>query len=164
MVWMENNDRAQPRSGEGVRAHHQVAAEFDDIVRSVLAQQRSGTTPDQNIIGEVLPGLRGRAPARPTPRSFRACATGSLAATSAPSRCPPELLVRHLASRDKLSPTLARGHPGCELDLVVDKVLRIDDPFVTNRGVATGPSTSVRIQAPGGYRGSSCTEHARIHR
>ncbi len=48
--WIEDN-HAATRSGDPARTA-QVAEEFDDIIRSVLAQRRANTVPD--VTGELL--------------------------------------------------------------------------------------------------------------
>lgn len=44
------------------------------------------------------------------------------------------------------------GVPDSELDLIIDEVLRIDDPFVTNRRVTTGPVDLGVVELPEGAR------------
>ena len=58
------------------------------------------------------------------------------------------VLVHHLASRPELQSRLRAGVPDGELDLVIDEVLRIDDPFVTNRRVTTGPVDLGGVRLP----------------
>lgn len=65
-------------------------------------------------------------------------------------------LVHQLASRPEPQSRLRRGVPDAEMDLVVDQVLQIDDPFVSNRRLTTGPVNLGGVRLPE-VRGSSCT-------
>jgi len=60
------------------------------------------------------------------------------------------VLVHHLASRPELQSLLREGVLDAELDLVIHEVLRIDDPFVSNRRVTTRAVDLVGVRLPAG--------------
>ena len=62
------------------------------------------------------------------------------------------VLVHGLATQPELQRRLRAGVPDAELDAVVDEILRIDDPFVSNRRVTTCPVTIGGVDLPPGAR------------
>jgi cytochrome P450 len=147
LAWIEDN-HAATRSGEGARTA-QVAEEFDNIIRSELARRRSGSTLT-DVTGELL---RVRLHSRPLTdaeivsilRNWTGGDLGSIALCIG-------VLVHHLASRPELQSRLREGVADAELDLVIDEVLRIDDPFVTNRRVTIDPVDLGGVRLPAGAR------------
>jgi cytochrome P450 len=62
------------------------------------------------------------------------------------------VLVHCLATQPALQSRLRAGVPDAELDAVIDEILRIDDPFVSNRRVTTCPVTIGGAALPEGAR------------
>lgn len=146
--WIEEN-HAATRSGDVARTA-QVAEEFDDITRSVLAERSRDTHPPTDVTGELLRiKVRGRrlthAESMSVLRNWTGGDLGSIALCVG-------VLVHHLASRPELQSRLRRGVPEAEMDLIIDEVLRIDDPFVTNRRLTTGPVNFGGVRLPEGAR------------
>jgi cytochrome P450 len=145
LAWIEDN-HAATRSGDRVRTA-QVAEEFDDIIRSVLAQRRSESTP-ADVTGELL---RVRvhgceladAEIVSVLRNWTGGDLGSIALCVG-------VLVHRLASGPELQSRLREGVPDTELDLIIDEVLRIDDPFVSNRRVTTAAVDLGGVRLPAG--------------
>lgn len=145
--WIEDNHEAT-RSGEAARTA-QVAEEFDDIIRSVLAERRSRSTVS-DVTGELLRvRVHGRqlsdAEIVSVLRNWTGGDLGSIALCVG-------VLVHYLASRPELQSRLREGVPDTELDLAIDEVLRIDDPFVTNRRATTGAVELGGVRLPAGAR------------
>jgi cytochrome P450 len=145
LAWIEDN-RAAARSGDRLRATH-VAEEFDDIIRSVLAERRPGSTPT-DVTGELLQvRVHGRelsdAEIVSVLRNWTGGDLGSIALCVG-------VLVHRLASHPRLQSRLRDGIPDADMDLVIDEVLRIDDPFVSNRRLTTGPVELGGVQLPAG--------------
>jgi len=146
LAWIKDN-HAATRSGDRVRTAR-VAEEFDDIIRSVLARRRATTLID--VTGELLRvRVHGRelvdAEIVSVLRNWTGGDLGSIALCVG-------VLVHHLASRPELQSRLREGVLDAELDLIIDEVLRLDDPFVTNRRVTTGPVDLGGVRLPAGAR------------
>ena len=62
------------------------------------------------------------------------------------------VLVHRLAGEPELQSRLRGGVPDNEMDLVIDEVLRLDDPFVSNRRVTTCPVDVDGVRLPEGAR------------
>ena len=145
LAWIENN-HAATRTGDSARTA-QVAEEFDDIIRSVLAQRRCESSPT-DVTGELLRiRVHGReladAEIVSVLRNWTGGDLGSIALCIG-------VLVHHLASRPGLQSLLREGVPDTELDLIIDEVLRIDDPFVSNRRVSTSAVDLGGVRLPAG--------------
>jgi cytochrome P450 len=146
--WIGDN-HAATRSGEMARTAH-VAAEFDDIIRSVLASRHADAAPAGDVTDELLrTEVHGRRLIEPeiisVLRNWTGGDLGSIALCIG-------VLVHHLASHPDLQSRLRAGVPDDEMDLVIDEVLRIDDPFVSNRRVTTKPTEIAGVQVPEGAR------------
>jgi cytochrome P450 len=146
--WIEENHSAT-RSGELARTAR-VAEEFDNILRSVLAARRPDSTGPSDVTGQLLRvEVHGRrltdAEIMSVLRNWTGGDLGSIALCVG-------VLVHHLASRLELQSRLRDGVPDNEMDLIIDEVLRLDDPFVTNRRVTTCPVDLGGIQLPEGAR------------
>ncbi|GAA3695830.1 cytochrome P450 [Microlunatus aurantiacus] len=144
LAWIKDN-HAATRSGDRVRTAR-VAEEFDDIIRSVLARRRATTLID--VTGELLRvRVHGRelvdAEIVSVLRNWTGGDLGSIASCVG-------VLVHHLASRPELQSRLREGVLDAELDLVIDEVLRIDDPFVSNRRVTTRAVDLGGVRLPAG--------------
>jgi len=145
LAWIENN-HAATRTGDSARTA-QVAEEFDDIIRSVLAQRRCESSPT-DVTGELLRvRVHGReladAEIVSVLRNWTGGDLGSIALCVG-------VLVHNLASRPELQSLLREGVLDAQLDLVIDEVLRIDDPFVSNRRVTTRAVDLVGVRLPAG--------------
>jgi cytochrome P450 len=146
--WIEEN-HAATRSGEVVRTAR-VAEDFDDIIWSVLAARRAESIPPTDVTGELLRiEVHGRrltdAEIVSVLRNWTGGDLGSIALCVG-------VLVHRLASDLGLQSRLRAGVLDAELDAVIDEVLRIDDPFVSNRRVTTGPVTFGGVRLPEGAR------------
>lgn len=145
--WIGEN-YAATRSGDLARTA-QVAQEFDDIIRSVLADRRPDSAP-QDLTDELLHvEVHGRrlsdAELVSVLRNWTGGDLGSIALCVG-------VLVHYLATHPVLQSTLRAGVPDAELDSVIDEVLRIDDPFLSNRRVTTAPVTLDGVELPAGAR------------
>jgi cytochrome P450 len=148
LEWIEEN-HAATRSGDLARTAR-VAEDFDDIIRSLLAERRPNSTGSIDVTGELLRvEVHGRrltdAEIMSVLRNWTGGDLGSIALCVG-------VLVHHLASYPGLQSRLRAGVPNAELDLIIDEVLRIDDPFVTNRRVTTGPVDLDGVRLPEGAR------------
>lgn len=146
LAWIEDNHAAS-RSGEATRTA-QVAGQFDAIIRSVLEPRRSETGPPGDVTGELLRvEIDGHRLTEPeivsVLRNWTGGDLGSIALCLG-------VLVHHLANHPSLQSRLRAGVPDAECDLIIDEVLRIDDPFVSNRRVTTGPVDLDGVQLPEG--------------
>jgi cytochrome P450 len=144
--WVEEN-HAATRSGDLARTR-QVAEAFDDIIRSVLAERSRDDASPTDVTGQLLRlDVRGRrltdAEIISVLRNWTGGDLGSIALCLG-------VLVHHLASHPELQSRLRDGISDAELDLVIDEILRIDDPFVTNRRVTTCPVDLDGVQLPAG--------------
>ena len=142
--WISANHEAT-RSGDVARTAR-VAEDFDDIIRSVLASRRPDSTLPTDVIGELLRvEVQGR---RLTElevlsvlRNWTGGDLGSIALCIG-------VLVHFLACHPEVQSLLRSGGPNAELDLVIDEILRIDDPFVSNRRVTTKPVDLGSVRLP----------------
>lgn len=146
--WIAENHSAT-RSGELARTAR-VAADFDDILRSVLAARRPDSTTPSDVTGQLLRvEVRGRrltdAEIMSVLRNWTGGDLGSIALCVG-------VLVHHLANHPELQFRLRDGVPDNEMDLVIDEVLRLDDPFVSNRRVTTCPVDVAGVRLPEGAR------------
>ena len=144
--WIEEN-HAATRSGDVARTG-QVAEAFDDIIRSVLAERRSDGASPTDVTGELLRiQVHGRrltdAEIISVLRNWTGGDLGSIALCLG-------VLVHHLADWPELQSRLREGVSDAELNQVIDEILRIDDPFVTNRRVTTCPVDLGGVRLPEG--------------
>jgi cytochrome P450 len=132
--WMADN-RAATRSGDRARTA-EVAERFDQMIRGLLRARRGMPTRDvtSELMGETVHG-------RPLAdeeivsilRNWTAGDLGSLATSVG-------VIVHFLASRPVVQREVralveAGDHAG--LEAAAEEILRIDDPFVSNRRIAT---------------------------
>ena len=146
--WIEEN-HAATRSGEMARTAR-AAEDFDAMIWSLLAARRSESSRPTDVTGELLRvDVSGRrlsdAEIVSVLRNWTGGDLGSIALCVG-------VLVHHLASDPELQSRLRAGIPNAEVDLIIDEVLRIDDPFVTNRRVTTCPVELVGVRLPEGAR------------
>ena len=134
LAWMADN-QAATRSRDRARTA-EVAERFDAIIRSLTQARRDagGRAPD-DVTTELV---RERVDGRPLTdeeivsvlRNWTGGDLGSMALAAG-------VVLTHLADHPDLQDRLRTGVPDAELDAALDEVLRIDDPFVANRRVAT---------------------------
>ncbi|MGC0273789.1 cytochrome P450 [Pseudactinotalea sp. Z1739] len=130
VAWMARN-HAATRSGERTRTT-MVAREFDDMIHSLLAERRTG--PATDVTGALMrEQVDGRtltdAEVVSILRNFTAGDLGSLATSAG-------VIVHYLACHSEiqgwLRKQLSTASP-TEIEDALNEILRIDDPFVSNR-------------------------------
>ena len=148
--WVAEN-HAATRSGDRLWTQD-VAEAFDELILSVLEPRRAaaaGTGP-----GDVTVQLmRSRVHGRPITddeivsvlRNWTGGDLGSIALCVG-------VLVHHLASHPALQDRVRAGVCDAEFDAVIDEILRVDDPFVSNRRVTTCPVSVAGVEIPAGAR------------
>ncbi|PYF99086.1 Cytochrome P450 [Georgenia satyanarayanai] len=134
LEWMADNHAAS-RSGDRARTA-EVAARFDAIIRSLTdARRQAGADAPADVTTELV---RDHVDGRPLTdeeivsvlRNWTGGDLGSMALCAG-------VVLSHLADHPPLQERLRAGVPDRELSAVLDEILRIDDPFVSNRRVAT---------------------------
>lgn len=146
--WVAEN-HAATRSGDRSWTQR-VAESFDELIRSVLEPRRSPAREDDDVTARLM---RTEVNGRPLTdaeivsvlRNWTGGDLGSIAQCIG-------VLVHYLAIHPALQDHLRSGVPDAELDAVIDEILRIDDPFVSNRRVATCPVTIGGVELPQGAR------------
>ena len=151
VAWVAEN-HAATRSGD--RAWTQrVAQSFDDIIRTVLDHCRA-TAREHDADNVTARLMRTEVNGKPLSeaqivsvlRNWTGGDLGSMALCVG-------VLLHHLATQPALQSRLrAPGVPDAEFDAVIDEILRIDDPFVSNRRVTTCPVTIGGVALPEGAR------------
>ncbi|GEL94490.1 cytochrome P450 [Cellulomonas composti] len=134
--WVADN-RAASRSRDRSRTAD-VARRFDAIVRSQTDARRGRDAPDDVTTELLRTEVEGRALTDEEVvsilRNWTGGDLGSLALCTG-------VVLTYLADHRDLQDHLRAGVPDRELDAAIDEILRIDDPFVSNRRVATAPVT-----------------------
>lgn len=130
--WVADN-RAASRSRDRARTT-EVAARFDAIIRTLIAARRGPDAPEDVTTALVRDHVDGR-PLTDEEivsvlRNWTGGDLGSMALCAG-------VVLTYLADHPALQARLRGGVPDRELDAVLDEILRIDDPFVSNRRVAT---------------------------
>lgn len=130
--WVGDN-RAATRSGDRTETAR-VAAHFDDIIQRILAS-REGDRAAHDTTAELL-AVRIDGERRFTREEIvsilRNWTGGDLASLALCAGVVIHWLATHEAEQRRLA-----SIDDDELDAVIDEILRIDDPFVSNRRVAT---------------------------
>ncbi len=144
LQWMRDN-HAATRSGEG-RRMARVAEEFDAIISSVLEPRR--LAPADDLTSRLMAdGWKGRAftdeELVSILRNWTGGDLGSIALCVG-------VIVEYLAGDQGLQARLRGGVSDTELDAVLDEILRIDDPFITNRRRATCPVSVAGVDIAAG--------------
>ena len=150
VAWVAEN-HAATRSGD--RAWTQrVAQSFDDIIRTVLDHCRGAAREHdaENVTArlmrtEVNGKPLGEAQIVSVLRNWTGGDLGSMALCVG-------VLLHYLATQPALQSRLRAGVPDAEFDAVIDEILRIDDPFASNRRVTTCPVTIGGVALPEGAR------------
>ncbi|WP_225754991.1 cytochrome P450 [Actinotalea sp. Marseille-Q4924] len=138
LAWMADH-RAAARSGDRARTG-EVAGRFTAIIRGLTdARRAAGDDAPDDVTTELV---RDRVDGRPLTddeivsvlRNWTGGDLGSMALAAG-------VVVTYLADHPDLQGRVREGVSDRELDAVLDEVLRIDDPFVSNRRVTTRPVT-----------------------
>lgn len=136
--WVAEN-RAATRSRDRARTTA-AARHFTAIIRSLTQERRdAGEHAPDDVTTELV---RDRVDGRPLTddeivsilRNWTGGDLGSMALCAG-------VVLTYLADHPDLQAHLRAGVPDRELDRVLDEILRIDDPFVSNRRIATEPVT-----------------------
>jgi cytochrome P450 len=134
VAWIRDN-RAAARSGDRER-NRVVADRFDSIIRGILDVRRN--TPAGDVTGELLAETVDGRPLTDDEivsilRNWTAGDLGSLATSVG-------VLVHFLAANPQVQEevrTQVRAGDQAAVEAAVEEMLRIDDPFVSNRRIAT---------------------------
>ena len=59
------------------------------------------------------------------------------------------VILHYLATNEALQDRLRSGVSDAELDATIDEILRIDDPFLSNRRITTCPVEVAGVRIPG---------------
>lgn len=135
LAWMARNHGAT-RSGDPARMAD-VAQQFDEIIRSVVEPRRAaeGNAADDvttRLCSEKVYGrLLTEAELVSILRNWTGGDLNSIALCIG-------VLLAHIAENPQLIDQL-REFRDCEVDAFIDEVLRLDDPFVSNRRITTCP-------------------------
>jgi len=148
--WVAEN-HAATRSGDRLWTQD-VAEAFDELILSVLEPRRAaaaGGEPGDVTVELMRARVHGRALTDDeivsVLRNWTGGDLGSIALCVG-------VLVHHLASHPDLQDRLRAGVGDAEFDAVIDEILRIDDPFVSNRRITTCPVTLAGVEVPAGAR------------
>lgn len=148
LAWMQEN-HAATRSGDRAWTSD-VAEQFDQIVRSVIQPRRAAddNAPDDVTTRLCRDKVDGRLLTEPELvsilRNWTGGDLGSIALCVG-------VLVAHLAVQPGLAARLRRA-PDSEVEAIIDEVLRLDDPFVSNRRITTCPVRIGGVDIPSGAR------------
>lgn len=148
--WVTQNLEAT-RSGDRSRMR-QVAESFDELIQSVLKPRYSAANKETtNDVTTQL--MRTKVNGRPLTnaeivsvlRNWTGGDLGSIAQCVG-------VLIHYLITHLDVQVHLRDGVTNNELDAIIDEILRIDDPFVSNRRVTTCPVTIGGVKLPQGAR------------
>ncbi len=148
LEWMQEN-HAATRSGDRAWTTG-VAEQFDEIIRSVVLPRRAadGNAPDDvttRLCREMVDGrLLTELELVSILRNWTGGDLGSIALCVG-------VLVAHLAQQPGLVAQL-RTASDEQMDAAIDEVLRLDDPFVSNRRITTCPVRIGGVDIPSGAR------------
>ncbi|WP_374564897.1 cytochrome P450 [Ideonella sp.] len=150
VAWVAENHAAS-RSGNREWTQR-VADDFDALIRSVLEPRRAAVPAGgaRDVTTELM---RTEVKGRPLSdaeivsvlRNWAGGDLGSIALCVG-------VIVHHLATQPQLQGRLRAGVTDAELDAVLDEILRIDDPFVSNRRITTCPLTIGGVALPAAAR------------
>lgn len=131
IAWVRAN-QAATRSGDPARTA-KVAEEFDQIIHGLITPRRdsdgSADVTDQLIHDDAA----GELTDEQIVSILRNWTGGDLASIA---QCT-GVILHHLARGPEISQRIAEGASDAEVDAILEEFLRIDDPFVSNRRVAT---------------------------
>lgn len=146
--WMKENHSAT-RSGD-VTWTADVAAQFDDIVRSVIQPRRKvdGVEYDDITARLCQEKINGRLLTEielvSILRNWTGGDLGSIALCVG-------VIVAYLAQHPQLAAQLASA-PDTQVEAAIDEILRLDNPFVSNRRITTCPVSVGDKTIPSGAR------------
>lgn len=149
LAWMEENRRAT-RSGSPEETAA-VAADFDSIILTEIRPRRAaGAGVPADVTTELIHDTELGRPLRDEEivsvlRNWTGGDLGSLALSTG-------VVVEFLAAHPEIQTQLRGGVPEAEFDAILDEILRIDDPFVSNRRVTTCPVKLGDADLPVGAR------------
>ncbi len=148
--WVAEN-HAATRSGDR-NWTRQVAESFDAMILSVLEPRRGaargGVAEDvttQLMQTEVNGRLLSDAEIVSVLRNWTGGDLGSIAQCVG-------VLLHYLATHDDVQARLRAGLPDAGFDAIIDEILRIDDPFLSNRRITTCPVSIGGVTLPQGAR------------
>ena len=149
LAWMADN-HAATRSGDRSRTAV-VASDFDAIIRSITDPRRAAGDDAPDDLTTRL--MRDTVDGRPFTdeeivsvlRNWTGGDLGSIALCVG-------VLFAFLAGHEDVQHRLRSGVSDAELDAAIDEVLRIDDPFLSNRRVTTCPVHVGGVDLPEGAR------------
>ncbi len=145
--WMRDNHAAS-RSGDHTDTN-QVAADFDDIIRSILQPRRAqgDEAPDDLTTQLMSDTMGGRSLSDDELvsilRNWTGGDLGSIALCVG-------VVVAFLADHPDIQAELRDGASEADLDAAIDEMLRIDDPFIANRRRTTRPVHIAGVEIPAG--------------
>ena len=148
LAWMGEN-HAATRSGDQAWMAG-VAEQFDEIIRSVIQPRRAagGKAPDDLTTKLCRETVNGQSLTEPELvsilRNWTGGDLGSIALCVG-------VLIAHIARHPELANQL-RTAPDANVEAIIDEVLRIDNPFVSNRRVTTCPVHIGGRDIPGGAK------------
>lgn len=148
LEWMSDNHAATRSADRAWMAD--VADQFDEIIRSVVLPRRSSDAeaPDDvttRLCRDEVDGRRlTEAELVSILRNWTGGDLGSIALCVG-------VIVAHLAEEPPLLEWL-RAATDDEMDAIIDEMLRMDDPFVSNRRITTCPVTVAGQEIPSGAK------------
>ena len=148
LAWMKQN-HAATRSGDLARTA-EVAAQFDEIIRSLIQPRLAAgdKAPDDLTTRLCRETVNGRQLSEPEVvsilRNWTGGDLGSIALCVG-------VLIAHIAQQPGLVEQLSTA-PDNEVEAVINEVLRLDNPFVSNRRVTTCPVHIGGQNIPSGAR------------
>ncbi|WP_298448760.1 cytochrome P450 [uncultured Marinobacter sp.] len=148
LAWMKEN-HAATRSGDNALMAD-VAEQFDEIIRSVIQPRRAAgsNAPDDLTTRLCRETVNGRplteAELVSILRNWTGGDLGSIALCVG-------VLIAHLAQRPQLTERI-RGASNTEVEAIIDEILRLDNPFVSNRRVTTCPVHIAGRDIPSGAK------------
>lgn len=148
LAWMQENQAASRAGDQAWSA--KVAEEFDEIVRSVIRPRRAAgdNAPDDVTSRLCRERVEGRLLTEEELvsilRNWTGGDLGSIALCVG-------VIVAHVARDPDLAGRL-RSAPDREVEAIIDEILRLDDPFTSNRRVTTCPAWIGGQHIPSGAR------------
>ncbi len=153
LQWMRDNHSATRSQDNSKMA--QVAQDFDDIILSVIHPRRCASQTSNDVVDaddvtsrlcreEIDGRLLSEAELVSILRNWTGGDLGSIALCVG-------VIVAYLVKHPEQASTLANA-PDTELEAVIDEILRLDNPFISNRRVTTCPVTLGKHQLPSGAR------------
>ncbi|WP_246389049.1 cytochrome P450 [Corynebacterium incognita] len=146
LAWVQENSAAT-RSGELERTAA-VAAEFDAIIGDVITPRVDN--PGEDVTSALVhdTSLGRRLEGEEVVSILRNWTAGDLGSMA---RCI-GVIVARLCDDTTLQDRLRQGVKEVEFTSIADEILRIDDPFVSNRRITTCPVKLGDLELPAGQR------------